>query len=194
MTAASDMLGLDRVPCMFQGRIQGAKGVWIIDALDEHLESDQRGLNFWIEIIDSQLKFNPHPIDSFEPDAARVTLEVNKYPKKLQPASLNFQLIPILESRGVKQKVFVRLLREDLTAKVAALEVAMDSGLGIRNWNQINNPVTKEDKQLGGQDFLGGLPSSSAEMINFLVEVSRRSIFIMILDTHSPDFLSTARL
>lgn len=141
----------------------------MIDVLDER--PSQKGGNFWIEVTDSQLKFNGHAIDALSPDLARVTFEVNKYSKKLLPSSLNFQLLPILEDRGVKREVFVKLLREDLTAKVGALEVAMDSGLGIRKWNQENNPVSEERAQFGGIEFRGGLPSSNSEMINWFVEV-----------------------
>ena len=143
----------------------------MIDPLDETPRA-LNDRNYWIEITDSQLKFESHNIDARYPDAARVTFEVNDYPKKLTPSHLNFQLLPILENRGVPAKVFIDLLEQDLTARVAEMEVAMDSGLALRKWNQTNNPVTEERAQYGGIEMQGGLPQSTAEKINWFVEVS----------------------
>ena len=147
----------------------GAKGVWMIDALDE--TPFKHGRNYWIEITDSQLKFEGHAIDVFCPEPARVTFEVNAWAKKLSPSSLNFQLLPILVDRGVPREVFMRLLDEDLTARVGELEVAMDSGLALRKWNQETNSVTEERVRYGGIEMQGGLPFSRAEKINWFTEV-----------------------
>ena len=171
--AAKDIassLGTDYVPSVFQGRIAGAKGVWMVDALDESLPlPNDRG--YWIEITDEQLKFEGHIGDHLDPDPKRVTFEVQSYSKKLSAASLNFQLLPILEDRGVPYEVFQRLLEEDLTAKISDLETAMRSAVDIRIWNQENNPVTEERIQNKGIEMVGGLPFSLAEKINWFVEV-----------------------
>ena len=144
--------------------------MWMIDLLDE-TPPDLNDRNYWIEITDSQLKFEGHSIDARNPEPARVTFEVNDYPKKLTPSQLSFQLLPILENRGVPATVFITLLEKDLTARVAEMEVAMDSGLALREWNQKNNSVTEERAQFGGIEMQGGLPQSTAEKINWFVEV-----------------------
>ena len=167
----TELLGLDTMPSAFQGRIGGAKGVWMVDASDESLPNSQQGNRYWIEITDSQLKFEGHPMDNNFPDRERVTFEVQSHSKKLSTTSLNFQLMPILEDRGVPYEVFKRLLEEDLTAKVGELEVAMDSALALRKWNQDNNSVVEERLVNKGIDMLGGLPHSLAEKINWFVEV-----------------------
>lgn len=170
----AEMLGLDQVPSVFQGRIGGAKGIWMVDALDESLPRNDHG--HWIEITDSQLKFEGDPKDNWFPDPERVTFEVQSYSTKLSTASLNFQLMPILEDRGVPYTVFKRLLEEDLTAKVGELEVAMDSALALRKWNQDNNSVTEERLTNKGIEMFGGLPHSLAEKINWFVEVRTRHL------------------
>ena len=175
----SEALGLDTVPSAFQGRICGAKGMWMVDALDERLPNSQLGNGYWIEITDSQLKFEGHPADNLFPDRERVTFEVQTYSTRLSTASLNFQLMPILEDRGVPYEVFKRLLEEDLTAKVGELEVAMDSALALRKWNQDNNSVVEERLVNKGIDMLGGLPDSLAEKINWFVEVCAQSMCIL---------------
>ena len=164
----TQMLNLSQVPCAFQGRIGGAKGVWMVDPLGERLPQHSRG--YWIEITDSQLKFEGHPADKMFPDPARLTFEVHSWAKKLIPASLNFQLIPILLNRGVPQEVFVALLEEDLTDKAGKLEVAMDSGIALRRWNQDNYPVSEERARNKGIKMMGGLPDSPTERINWFVE------------------------
>ena len=167
----TEVLGLDTMPSVFQGRIGGAKGVWMVDATNESLPSNQQGNGYWIEITDSQLKFEGHPTDNLFPDRERVTFEVQNWSKKLSAATLNYQLIPILEDRGVPGEVFKRLLEEDLTAKVGELEVAMDSALALRKWNQDNNSMVGERLNNNGIEMLGGLPDSLAEKINWFVEV-----------------------
>ena len=173
-TAIANMLGMDQAPSVFQGRVGGAKGVWMTDALDERPPRCTRGDGraYWIEVTDSQLKFKPHPIDNLYPDPARSTFEVNKYSKKLAPSSLSFQLIPILENRGVPQEVFKQRLREDLSSRVSEMEVAMDDGLALRKWIQDTDPVTQARAQYGGIEMVGGLPESNSEKINWFVEVS----------------------
>lgn len=164
----ADCLGLDNVPCVFQGRIGGAKGMWMIDAMDE--TPSKQGRDYWIEITDSQLKFQGHALDDFQPEPARVTFEVNTWAKRLSSGSLNFQLLPILVDRGVPPNVFASLLDQDLTARVGELEVAMDSGLDLRKWNQEINPITEERARYGGIEMQGGLPLSRAETINWFIE------------------------
>ena len=161
-------LRLDHVPCAFQGRIGGAKGMWMVDVSDEQLDPQGRG--YWIEITDQQLKFECHSLDLFSPSSGRVTFEVNEYVKPLAPSSLNFQLMPILENRGVPTEHLISLLKEDLTDKVNDLQAAMESALTLRLWNQRNNPTTIERAKSGGIEMLGGIPKSSTERINWFIE------------------------
>jgi len=166
----AEKLGLTQTPSNYQGRIGGAKGVWMVDALDEHHPESER--DYWIEITTSQLKFRGHPEDSLYPDELRTMFEVNDWSKKLGPATLNFQLIPILEDRGVPCEVFQRLLHENLTSKVADLKHAMADPASLRKWNQDNNPVAGERLANNGVEMLVGVPKSLADRINWFLEVS----------------------
>lgn len=138
----------------------------MIDALDEQWPTSDR--NFWIEITDSQLKFKTD-----DSDPAQLTFEVNNYIQRLKPASLNFQLMPILAHQGVPESVFQSLLEQDLKAKTSELKAATCSRLELRKWNQENNPVTAERAQNAGIRMQGGLPYSDSEKINWFVEVRR---------------------
>ncbi|KAL8832807.1 MAG: hypothetical protein Q9170_004729, partial [Blastenia crenularia] len=166
--AISNILNIDHTPSVFQGRIAGAKGVWMVDTTDEHIGGENG--EFWIEITDSQLKFEASPEDELYPDPERVTFEVHSYCRPSVQANLNFQLMPILADRGVPFEVFSNLLEADLTAKVAELEAAMESGLSIRKWNQDVNTVASAERALYGIEMRGGLPDSVPERINWFVE------------------------
>lgn len=163
------MLRLDQTPYVFQGRIAGAKGVWMVDILDESVPGCTR--DFWIEITPSQLKFKGHKMDNYYADADRMTFEVHSYSKKLSASTLNFPLMPILANRGVPEEVFSRLLKEDLTDKVDVLRVAMDGGLALGKWNQDNNPVTGERAFCKEIKMQGGVPDSTPERIHWFIEV-----------------------
>lgn len=166
--AIADMIGLDQCPCVFQGRIAGAKGLWMVDVLDESLPESSR--NWWIEVTDSQLKFEPQVIDSYDPPPRRVTFDMHSFSKKLTAAKINFQLMPILAHQGVPRQVFEHLLEQDLKTKVEVLKEAMNNGVALRKWNQDTNPVIGERLQFNGIDMQGGLPLSSSEKINWFVE------------------------
>lgn len=141
----------------------------MVDTLGETPAKQDR--NYWIEITDAQLKFEGHAIDAFDPVPARITFEVNDYVKKLSSSSLKFQLLPILVDRGVPREVFEMLVEKDLSARMGELEVAMDSALTLRKWNQDVNSTVGERIEHGGIEMQGGLPFSRAEKINWFVEV-----------------------
>ena len=141
----------------------------MVDATDENPRISPR--KFWIEITDSQLKFEGQVRDKVHPDPARVTFEVHDHSAPVSPSSLNLQLMPILIDRGVPRAELVRLLEEDLTSKVANLEAAMDSRVALRKWNQENNSVTGDRVKYGTVKMIGGLPCSLAERVNWAVEV-----------------------
>jgi hypothetical protein len=161
------ILGLTNVPSVFQARIAGAKGVWMIDPLDEKYEGNEE---LWIEITESQTKFQSHLIDASHPDPLRVTFEVNTWSSALTAADLNSQLIPILVHCRVPPAVFTKLLKEDLTLKIDELEEAMTSGLALRKWTQDKNPASSERATYGKILTFGGLPQNNTEKINWFVE------------------------
>ncbi|KAL8699502.1 MAG: hypothetical protein Q9224_001379, partial [Gallowayella concinna] len=165
--AVTEALHLDYTPSIFQGRIAGAKGVWMVDALDESIGGSKGDI--WIEITDSQLKFEASPRDNIYPEAERVTFEVLAYSRTLTQANLNFQLMPILAERKVPFNVFCDLLEADLSARVAELEIAMESGLTIRKWNQDVNSVIS-GRAAYGVELQGGMPTRLSEKINWFVE------------------------
>ena len=161
------------IPSAFQGRIGGAKGVWIVDAIEETLpEFDD---DFWIEITDSQLKFERAGADTVDSDSVLLTFGSVGPSMPLSSHTLNFQLIPILVDRGVPDHVILKFLEDDLNARAKELRDAMDNGLKLRKWNQENNPVTEIRVRSKTVEIQGALPESLPEKINWFVEVSEIS-------------------
>lgn len=90
-------------PSAFQGRIAGAKGLWMVDRHESIYKSfiEENGPDIWIEISDSQLKIHPHPReweDDYDPE--KLTFEVCKWSKPLHAVDLNIQLLSILDHGG----------------------------------------------------------------------------------------------
>ena len=104
-----DSLGISgNTPSSFQGRIAGAKGLWMVDRHRSHVgRGSGDDDDIWIQISESQLKIKPHPEVWQEPvDEEQLTFEVVKWSKPLHPVALNVQLLGILEhGSGIKEYI-----------------------------------------------------------------------------------------
>lgn len=91
----------DRIPTVFQARIGGAKGLWFVRA--ESYSQNTGGSDIWIEISDSQLKFQPHPDDLSDEsyDPARLAFELVDYSSSPALSDLHVSFISIMVDRGV---------------------------------------------------------------------------------------------
>ena len=164
-----DLIGT--VPSVFQARIGGAKGIWMVDPLGQRLSTNTDSPDLWIEITDSQLKFQGHPIDDSSPEENRVKFEVLSWSHPLTSSGLNFQMMPILIHGGVPPSVLEVMLEEDLRGKAAELEAAMEHPLKLRLWVQENYSPTGERLSKGAIEWQGGLPDTKTEQVIWFVEV-----------------------
>ncbi|KAJ5323313.1 RNA-directed RNA polymerase [Penicillium atrosanguineum] len=115
-----EQLGINGdIPSAFQGRIAGAKGLWMVDSeRSKHgAFSKDGGDGIWIEISDSQLKIKPHPVDwkGFV-DEEKLTFEVVNWSKPLHPVDLNIQLLGILEFGGHVKEYVAKLTHDGVWA------------------------------------------------------------------------------
>ncbi|KAF2744025.1 TCTP-domain-containing protein [Sporormia fimetaria CBS 119925] len=92
----------DRMPTAFQGRIGGAKGLWVVDPESQSTLS-KGPPPIWIEVSNSQLKFEPHDADLRwrTCDPLRLTFEVVNYSTPPISSDLHLSFIPIMVDRGV---------------------------------------------------------------------------------------------
>lgn len=163
----SEYLGLDHTPSVFQGRISGAKGLWMVEN-DITLHPDaskQRG--FWLEVsTSSQLKVLPHPKDRLNADPEQRTFEVLAWSKPPRTSVMTKQLISILHHGGVKKEQLEERLRANTHGYWTDLLIAMKDPRHLRLWTRQHENVDREK----GTVMLGSFPNDRAEQINFLLE------------------------
>ncbi|CAG8899882.1 unnamed protein product [Penicillium egyptiacum] len=108
-----DQLGITTAtPSCFQGRIAGAKGLWMVDCRQSSITT-MNDDDIWIQISDSQLKIHPHPQEWVDPvDDEKLTFEVVNWAKQLHPVDLNIQLLAILEYGGNVKEYIAKLTRD----------------------------------------------------------------------------------
>ncbi|KAF5861870.1 hypothetical protein ETB97_012421 [Aspergillus alliaceus] len=121
-----DSLGITGItPSAFQGRIAGAKGLWMVDKHDSAIST---GSEVWIQITDSQLKIKPHPSYWRDPvDEEKLTFEVVKWSKPLHTVDLNTQLLAILEHGGHVKEYIADLTRAGIRAVSEAFAKVVES-------------------------------------------------------------------
>ncbi|EFX00422.1 RNA-dependent RNA polymerase [Grosmannia clavigera kw1407] len=154
-------LGLSDLPAAVQGRLGCAKGMWILDPTDTGGED-------WIETYPSQRKWK---CDFVDPDHR--TLEVRNYASAVRSAGLNQQLLPVLEDRAIDKSrmrtVIGDILRGNLYRDLATQRTALEHPLLFSAWVQENSRSRDERSAHCQVRFLGGLPDSDSEVVQFLL-------------------------
>ncbi|KAI9480764.1 MAG: RNA dependent RNA polymerase-domain-containing protein [Benjaminiella poitrasii] len=118
----------DELPCAVQGRIAGAKGIWIISP-----DLDFTSGN-WIKIRASQNKFKTGlPQKDFSLDPHHYTFDLVKNSICVYPSNLNTQFIQCLSAGGVPTSVFVEILKEYIH-RLATIVTENQSIEVLRDW------------------------------------------------------------
>lgn len=143
------ILKLEPIPTAFQGRIGGAKGIWLVDRLNQELRSGEDNGDVWIEITESQLKYHVAAKDE-DWDEFHYTFDVHSYSHALKPHALNETLIPILTDRNVRDTVFFELLEMDIDREALEMQQAMEQGGELLlAWVFKNQPIVQERTNAG---------------------------------------------
>ncbi|KAI7868277.1 RNA dependent RNA polymerase-domain-containing protein [Spinellus fusiger] len=120
--------GAEALPCAIQGRIGGAKGIWILPPVLDFNSGE------WIEIRHSQNKFKTGIVQAdMNTDPLHYTFDLVKRSICIYPASLNTQFIQCLSSGGVPAEVFVTLLQNYIRRLVSMITDNNDIRL-LREW------------------------------------------------------------
>ncbi|KAI2793567.1 hypothetical protein POX_a00148 [Penicillium oxalicum] len=150
--AICDNLGITGpTPSAFQGRIAGAKGLWMVDRHQSSIRSfcqvDIGHANgIWIQISDTQLKIFPHPqdwADDYDPE--KLVFEVVKWSKPLNPVNLNIQLLVILAHRSNCRNYIAELTRKSIRDPYDKLAEVLE-----RDSNVACRALLQELKPCGG--------------------------------------------
>ncbi|KAI8073189.1 RNA dependent RNA polymerase-domain-containing protein [Gongronella butleri] len=118
------------LPCAVQGRIGGAKGLWIIP----HAFEQGDDADMWIKIRDSQYKFKTGlPGVDLKHDPLHFTFDLCKVAFCVYPSHLNTQFIQAMAAGGVPIKVFVELLKDVIFQMTNTLTDKKNTHL-LRDW------------------------------------------------------------
>ncbi|KAF7727414.1 hypothetical protein EC973_007578 [Apophysomyces ossiformis] len=118
----------DVLPCAVQGRIGGAKGVWIVGPEVDFNSGE------WIEIRKSQNKFKTGvPQADLSIDPVHYTFDLVKDAICVYPSNLNTQFIQCLAAGGVPTSVFVDLLKEYLRRLISIVTENKNIKI-LRDW------------------------------------------------------------
>lgn len=163
-------IGLENIPSVFQARIGGAKGIWMVDT-DDNMRADypaqMAGRNFCVEVTDSQLKILPHPKDDMRGDELQRMFEVVDYSIPLHTATLNKQFLSILDDRGVPRDVLKQMLLADNKIFHQGLFDVVDNPLLLLGWL---TTIKLSSRGLDEISYSGGLPEAIDEQIILLLE------------------------
>jgi hypothetical protein len=163
-------IGLENIPSVFQARIGGAKGLWMVDT-DDNMRADYPAemaeRNFCVEVTDSQLKILPHPKDDMRGDGLQRMFEVVDYSVPLRTATLNKQFLSILDNRGVPRDVLKQMLLNDNKIFHQELFDVLNNPLLLRDWVAANKLSSRSLDEIR---YLGGWPEASDEQIVLLLE------------------------
>jgi hypothetical protein len=164
---AMGMRGAQALPSAFQGRIGGAKGMWIVSG--ESFSKDPEDLDFWIQINDSQLKFNPHQEDLLDTtyDPIRLTFEVTNYSTAPCASELHIAFIPILEDRGVDRNTIANIMTTQLDADRTELLDSLVDSTRMYEWVHRNGNKTSFGVDLS---WHASLPVALEEKIKLMLE------------------------
>ncbi|RMZ79804.1 hypothetical protein DV738_g3248, partial [Chaetothyriales sp. CBS 135597] len=156
------MLGLAEIPAVFQGRISGAKGVWIVDRWHSMPDTGRR---FSIQVNPSQLKVKPHPRHREACDLQR-TFEVSAWSHSTGAAAINSQFITVLNDRGVPSVVLKTRLEDSFKTYYDELLQAQEDPRLIRAWLQTFHHVVRDNEI----KVIGALPENKVERMHMLLD------------------------
>jgi hypothetical protein len=155
------------IPSVFQGRIGGAKGIWMV--CGEPSTSNAMELEIWIEITPSQLKFEFHEEDRFDDlmfDEIRLTFEHVDHSSKPGASDLHISFIPILVDRGVSPQIIASLIISRLDLEREELLQVLPKPNKLYHWlYRLSRSITDEDVP-----WQAAMPQSLPNKISHLLE------------------------
>lgn len=158
------------LPSAFQGRIGGAKGVWIVSGPSSSQETED--LDEWIEITTSQQKFKPHPedLDDTTFDAHRMAFEVLKTSAFPSKAGLHTAFLPILVDRGVPRENIIDMVQDSLLFEENLILSLLDQPIRLRRWLRDEISRSEGTSRSSSVQWQAGLPLARIEKAMLLLE------------------------
>lgn len=154
-------------PVAFQGRINGAKGMWFISA-----PYDSEDESIWIKINPSQRKVYPRDSDrkSSTCEPGRWALDVVTTADMPKSSCLHIDFLPILEDRGVPREVLIDVVDKQLELDFGNFFKALEDPVLLRKWFSSALAGKEIRNREMGIGWAGGMPDEELEKAIFLME------------------------
>ncbi|KIO18946.1 hypothetical protein M407DRAFT_11625 [Tulasnella calospora MUT 4182] len=120
---------LPSMPTAVQGRIAGAKGLWIL-----HPDDQENRPQIWL--TKSQVKIQ-YTTDELDEDPSRRILDLLRVAQVKEPIRLSAQPVINLAHNGVPNSVFSELLQESLKSTIDHVLESWDSDDGVAMWSMV---------------------------------------------------------
>jgi hypothetical protein len=139
-----ETLGIVEHPSVFQGRINGAKGMWSISA--PYGTSDTEHKKIWIQIHPSQLKIEPRreDLDDLLCEEDRWSFDIKGYSRPPRVAHLHKDFLPVLEDRHVSSEALLDIVREGVQPPIVELREMLNDPAKLVLWRQRCYPAGDE--------------------------------------------------
>ena len=179
------------LPSAFQGRIGGAKGLWMVSG--ESFTKDPEHLATWIRISKSQLKFQPHPEDSSDAtfDPLRLTFEVLNHSSAPAHTDLHISFIPIMADRGVPRDIIADYMKERLDVGRSELLERISDPVKLYEYVHKNGSASREGSDMPWQ---AALPLTLEDKIKLLLESGFSPLKLQILAKNISRFVKRQHL
>ncbi|KAF2845936.1 RNA-directed RNA polymerase 2 [Plenodomus tracheiphilus IPT5] len=153
-------------PSAFQGRIRGAKGMWMVSA-EAHTRNEEHK-DIWIEIADSQSKFEPALEDEDDNtyNSHRLTFNYVQHSFVNGSTDLHISFIPILVDRGVERHNIADFMEKHLDIERKQLLETLTEPVKLHNW------VTKQGSAIPANGIIAreaALPKCIPEKVKYLL-------------------------
>ncbi len=136
------LMKLPILPVVIQGRLAGAKGLWLLHPAAEHRDL-LAPPKIWIR--KSQNKIKLPPLDAV--DRSHHVLDLVRLPRLTKPSGLNKQTITNLSSNGVPDDAIKKLLADGLLSEIEPLA----SWTGPNARTHLGRAVENAGKVVGGR-------------------------------------------
>jgi hypothetical protein len=160
--------GLTGMPTAFQGRFNGAKGVWHRSCSLEYATEDD--WKVWIEINPSQRKFPQHDEDTdayFDP--LRFTFELLKWTADSTSSALNLAFIPILIDRGVDLDTLKSIAADQISSEEQEIQDAVQTPELLLQWIYRHFSIV-DKRRAGGVSWNAAMPKSDVEKMVYFIQ------------------------
>jgi len=136
------------------------------------LHGSNRLSDIWIEVTDSQRKFEPHQDDSDDSkyDHERLTFEVLTWSRTPFKSSLYMDYLPILEDRGVSRNALKKFVEVALDNEKDNFLAALNDDISLLKWIQDESSSGPADSTASTR-WRGAFPSALREKAKILLEV-----------------------